>query len=78
MPKSKTRGGATAHRKRVQARNAKIKGMQRKMQEQYTAEMTKQLEEYRKTLSAETENNEVVERLELGYKFLVRMNNHLT
>ena len=35
--------------------------MQRKMQEQYTAEMTKQLEEYRKTLSAETENNEVVE-----------------
>jgi len=61
MPKSKTRGGATAHRKRVQARNAKIKGMQRKMQEQYTAEMTKQLEEYRKTLSAETENNEVVE-----------------
>ena len=52
MPKSKTRGGATAHRKRVQARNSKIKGMQRKMQEQYTAEMTKQLE---------TENNEVVE-----------------
>ena len=26
MPKSKTRGGATAHRKRVQARNAKIEG----------------------------------------------------
>lgn len=61
MPKSKTRGGATAHRKRVQSRNAKIKGMQRKMQEQYTAEITKQLEEYRKTLSAETENNEVVD-----------------
>lgn len=61
MPKSKTRGGAKAHRKRVKARRAKIKGVQRKMQEQYTAEMTKQLEEYRKTLSAETENNEVVE-----------------
>ncbi len=61
MPKSKKRGGATAHRKRVQSRNAKIMGTQKKMQEQYTAEMTKQLEEYRKTLSAETENNEVVE-----------------
>jgi len=61
MPKSKTRGGATAHRKRVQARNAKIKGMQRKMQEQYMEEMTKRMEEYKKSLSAETENNEVVE-----------------
>jgi hypothetical protein len=60
MPKSKNRGGAKAHRKRVQSRNNRIKGIQRKLQEQYTAEMTKQLEEYRKSLSAETENNEVV------------------
>jgi len=60
MPKSKNRGGAKAHRKRVQSRNNRIRGVQRKMQEQYTAEMTKQLEEYRKSLSAETENNEVV------------------
>jgi deoxyadenosine/deoxycytidine kinase len=61
MPKSKTRGGATAHRKRVQARNAKIEGMKKKMQEQYMEEMTKRMEEYKKSLSAETENNEVVE-----------------
>jgi len=60
MPKSKTRGGATAHRKRVQARNAKIEGMKKKMQEQYMEEMTKRMEEYKKSLSAETENNEVV------------------
>ena len=61
MPKSKTRGGATAHRKRVQARNAKIEGIKKKMQEQYMEEMTKRMEEYKKSLSAETENNEVVE-----------------
>jgi|TARA_R110002072_G_scaffold280705_1_gene443129 deoxyadenosine/deoxycytidine kinase len=60
MPKSKTRGGATAHRKRVQARNTKIEGMKKKMQEQYMEEMTKRMEEYKKSLSAETENNEVV------------------
>ena len=61
MPKSKTRGGATAHRKRVQARNAKIEGMKKKMQEEYSAEMTKQLEKYKASMSAETKNNEVVE-----------------
>ena len=60
MPKSKTRGGATAHRKRVQVRNTKIEGMKKKMQEQYMEEMTKRMEEYKKSLSAETENNEVV------------------
>mgnify|MGYP000559868477 FL=1 len=60
MPKSKRRGGATAHRKRVQSRNAKIEGMKKKMQEQYMEEMTKRMEEYKKSLSAETENNEVV------------------
>ena len=61
MPKSKTRGGATAHRKRVQLRNAKIEGMKKKMQEEYNAEITKQLEKYKASMSAETENNEVVE-----------------
>ena len=61
MPKSKTRGGATAHRKRVQSRNAKIEGMKKKMQEEYNAEMTKQLEKYKASMSAETKNNEVVE-----------------
>ena len=60
MPKSKRRGGATAHRKRVQSRNAKIEGMKKKMQEQYMEEMTKRMEEYKKSLSGETENNEVV------------------
>lgn len=57
MPKSKLRGGAKAHRKRVQNRNNKIRGTQRKFQEQYNAEITKQIEEYQRRLSAETENN---------------------
>jgi len=60
MPKSKTRGGATAHRKRVQLRNQKISGQKRKMQEEYSAQMTKQLEDYRASLSAETKTDEVV------------------
>ena len=34
--------------------------MKKKMQEQYMEEMTKRMEEYKKSLSAETENNEVV------------------
>ena len=37
-----------------------IKQDKMKMQEQYTEEMTKRMEEYKKSLSAETENNEVV------------------
>jgi len=60
MPKSKTRGGATAHRKRVQQRNQKIQGQQKRMQEEYNAEMTKRLDEYKKSLSADTKNDEVV------------------
>ena len=31
------------------------------MQEEYSAEMTKQLEKYKASMSAETKNNEVVE-----------------
>jgi len=44
MGKSKTRGGAKAHRKRVQARNAKIKGSQRQMEKMWQDEMMKQME----------------------------------
>lgn len=57
MPKSKLRGGAKAHRKRVQARNNKIRGAQRKFQEEYNAEIMKQLEAYKQQMSADTENN---------------------
>jgi hypothetical protein len=57
MPKSKLRGGAKAHRKRVQARNNNIRGAQRKFQEEYNAEIMKQLEAYKQQMSADTENN---------------------
>ena len=60
MPKSKKMCRATGHRKRDQASNTKIEGRKKKMQEQYMEEMTKRMEEYKKSLSAETENNEVV------------------
>ena len=60
MPKSKSRGGAKAHRKRVQRRNNQIKGVQRKFQEEYQRAMMEQLEQMRKQLSGETENTEEV------------------
>tara|TARA_R110000803_G_scaffold48103_1_gene99992 strand:+ start:2577 stop:2825 length:249 start_codon:yes stop_codon:yes gene_type:complete len=45
MAKSKTRGGAKAHRKRVQSRNSHIKGVQTQMQRMFQEEMTKKMEE---------------------------------
>ena len=60
MPKSKKRGGEKAYRKRVNSRNNHLAGVQKKMQEEYNAEMEKRLEEYKKTLSADTENTEVM------------------
>jgi len=57
MPKSKLRGGAKAHRKRVQARNNDIRSAQRKFQEQYNAEIMKQIDAYKKQMSADTEYN---------------------
>tara|TARA_R110000772_G_scaffold79130_1_gene169419 strand:- start:142 stop:381 length:240 start_codon:yes stop_codon:yes gene_type:complete len=47
MAKSKTRGGAKSHRKRVQSRNGQIKGAQTKMQRMWQEEMTKRMEELR-------------------------------
>ena len=44
MGKSKTRGGAKAHRKRVQARNSKIKSNQVQMEKMWQDEMMKQME----------------------------------
>jgi len=60
MPKSRLRGGAKAHRKRVQQRNNHLRGMQRKAQEEYQAAMMKQIEAIRAQMSGETENNEEV------------------
>jgi hypothetical protein len=60
MPKSSLRGGAKAHRKRVQERNNRLRGNQRRFQEEYQALMMKQIEALRAQMSGETENTEEV------------------
>jgi hypothetical protein len=47
MGKTKKRGGAKAHRKRVQARNNMIKGVRNQMQKMWETEMMAQLEKMR-------------------------------
>lgn len=48
MGRTKKRGGAKAHRKRVQARNARLKGEMNQMQKLWQDEMMTQLESLRK------------------------------
>lgn len=57
MPKSKLRGGAKAHRKRVQKRNSTLQNQQKRIQKLWEQEMMKRLEELKS--SSETENNEI-------------------
>jgi len=45
MPKTKKRGGAKAHRKRVQARNNMVKGVQNQMQRMWEQQMNAYMEE---------------------------------
>jgi len=45
MPKTKKRGGAKAHRKRVQARNNMVKGVQSQMQRMWEQQMNAYMEE---------------------------------
>lgn len=66
MGKSKLRGGAKAHRKKVAARNQNIKTQQSAMQKMFNESMKTQLEELQKKYEAEkggitetTENNEM-------------------
>lgn len=61
MAKSKVRGGAKAHNKRVQARNNKIQGQKNAMQRLFEESMRAQIEELKKKdelarQSGETEN----------------------
>jgi hypothetical protein len=53
MAKSKTRGGAKAHRKRVQARNQKLRGERNAMQKLWNDQILAQMEEIRKQQEAE-------------------------
>jgi ATP-dependent protease ClpP protease subunit len=59
MAKSKVRGGAKAHRQKVQSRNQKIGAAQSAMQKLFNESMKKQLEEIKKmTESGATESFE--------------------
>ncbi len=62
MGKSKVRGGAKAHRKKVAARNQKVKAQQSAMQKLFNESMKAQLEDLQKKYEDEkngtTETNE--------------------
>lgn len=53
MPQSKKRGGAKAHRKRVESRNSVIQGQKNAMQRLFEESMRKQIEELKKKAEAE-------------------------
>jgi hypothetical protein len=59
MPKSRLRGGAKAHRKRVQQRNETMVYRQRQFQYQYQAELERQMEKLKAEYSGLTETDEV-------------------
>lgn len=57
MGKSKVRGGTKAHRKKVAARNQKIKSAQSAMQKLFNESMKAQLEELQKKYEEEKNGN---------------------
>lgn len=58
MPTSKKRGGAKAHRKKLEARNQKIKRDQDIMQRFFNEAMKSQIEELKKKAEAESGSTE--------------------
>lgn len=59
MPKSRKRGGQKAHNKRVNARNAKLRGVQKKMREAYSKMFESKMQELQGKFSDMNENNEL-------------------
>jgi len=58
MGKSKLRGGAKAHRKRVNAKNQLIKSQVKKQEKMFQEAFMEQLEKMRESISGETQNQE--------------------
>lgn len=54
MGTSKKRGGAKAHRKRIETRNVKIKSEQTAMQKFFNESLKRQVEELKKKQEAES------------------------
>ena len=59
MPKSKLRGGAKAHNKRVTTRNNTLRGLRKKAQAEYQEMFEKQMEELK--AQYQNENGETTE-----------------
>ena len=59
MPKSKLRGGAKAHKKRVTLRNQNLNGLRKKAQAEYTEMFEKQMEALK--AQYQNENGETTE-----------------
>jgi hypothetical protein len=58
MPKSKVRGGAKAHRRKVKTRNNRIRGEMKRQSKMFQDAMMEQIEALR-NMTGETENSEV-------------------
>jgi hypothetical protein len=59
MPKSKLRGGAKAHKTRVETRNNLLRGLRKKAQAEYTEMFEKQMEALK--VQYQNENGETTE-----------------
>lgn len=57
MAKSKVRGGAKAHRAKVEARNQKLKSAKSAMQKLFNEAMQKEMEALKQKQSEETNDN---------------------
>ena len=60
MGKSKVRGGAKAHRKRVKARNERLKGIAKKQQKMFQDAFMEQIEKMRTDMSGDTNTSQTV------------------
>jgi hypothetical protein len=65
MPKTKKRGGAKAHRKRIQTRNNTIEGVRNQMQKMWEQEMNARLEMLRKSAEGSDTDATTVTNLEI-------------
>jgi Skp family chaperone for outer membrane proteins len=59
MPASRKRGGKKAHNKRVNARNQRIQGTQKKMNEAYQKLFKQKMDEIQNSLSTQTETEQL-------------------
>lgn len=62
MATSKKRGGAKAHRKRIQQRNVEIKAEQSALQKLMNESMKKQIEELKKKYESESGSTQTTEQ----------------